>query len=109
VSGTKADLYRQLEVGFRTAEISVFDNMLIAIYWKRSHGNMVFIFLAGQAVLQMPIWVMAFLHESNILLDKQIKLIAFKHRATTAFNAVNRRRKNYTSVSICQFNVFGRT
>lgn len=50
MSGTKADLYRQLEVGFRTAEISVFDNMLIAIYWKRSRGNMAFIFLAGQAV-----------------------------------------------------------
>lgn len=45
-----ADLYRQLEVGFRTIQISVFDNMLIIIYWIRSRGNMAFIFLAGQEV-----------------------------------------------------------
>jgi len=32
VSGTKADLFRQLQVGFRTVQISVFDNMLIVIY-----------------------------------------------------------------------------
>jgi hypothetical protein len=50
VSGAKADLYRQLEVGFRTIQISVFDNMLITIYWIRSRGNMAFIFLAGQEV-----------------------------------------------------------
>lgn len=42
------DLYRQLEVGFRTIQISDFDNMLITIYWIRSRGNMAFIFLAGQ-------------------------------------------------------------
>lgn len=45
-----ADLYRQLEVGFRTIQISVFDNMLITIYWIPSRGNMTFIFLAGQEV-----------------------------------------------------------
>jgi len=32
VSGTKADLFGQLQVGFRTVQISVFDNMLIVIY-----------------------------------------------------------------------------
>ena len=48
VSGTKADLFRQLQVGFRAVQISVFDNMLIVIYWLRSREKMVFIFFTGQ-------------------------------------------------------------
>lgn len=40
--------------------------------------------------LQMPIWVIAYIHESNILQEKQIKWAAFKDHTAPVFNAVHR-------------------
>lgn len=48
----------------------------------------------------MPILVMAYLHESNILRDNQIKLMAFKDRAAAASNSVNKAQELYVSFDI---------
>jgi hypothetical protein len=58
-------------------------------------------FSSDKKCLEMPILVMAYLHERSILRDKQIKLMTFTGRAAAAVNIVN--KTSTIIVSLRQF------